>query len=78
MKTENNFELVERRWPSRGGSIWRNNQNMPDVRHLRYAVATTTCRKTVAVMQEMLREAEDQLQSCTASNDVLLKKALDA
>jgi hypothetical protein len=51
---------------------------MPDVRHLRYAVATTTCRKTVAVMQEMLREAEDQLQSCTASNDVLLKKALDA
>lgn len=48
------------------------------VRHLRYAVATTTCRKTVAVMQEMLREAEDQLQSRTASNDVLLKKDLNA
>lgn len=38
------------------------------VRHLRYAVATTTCRKTVAVMQEMLREAEARLQSCTAQN----------
>ena len=38
------------------------------LRHLRYAVAATTCRKTVAVLQEMLREAEARLQSCTAPN----------
>lgn len=32
------------------------------VRSLRYAVATTTCRTTVAVLQQLLREAEARLQ----------------
>lgn len=32
------------------------------VRNLRYAVATTTCRATVAVLKQMLSEAEARLQ----------------
>ena len=31
------------------------------IRQLNYAVATTTCRKTVDVMQQMLRAAEAKL-----------------
>jgi hypothetical protein len=29
-----------------------------DIRHLKHAVATTTCRKTVDVLRQMLRETE--------------------
>lgn len=32
------------------------------VRHLRFAVATTTCRATVDALQQMLREAEAGLE----------------
>jgi hypothetical protein len=31
------------------------------VRHLNYAVATTTCRVTVDVLRQMLRESEAKL-----------------
>jgi translation initiation factor 2B subunit (eIF-2B alpha/beta/delta family) len=31
------------------------------IRHLNYAVATTTCRKTVDVLRQMLRETEAKL-----------------
>lgn len=37
------------------------------VRHLRYAVATTTCRATADVLQQMLRQAEACLQKHHAS-----------
>lgn len=33
------------------------------VRQLRYAVATTTCRETVAVLKQMLHEAEARVLS---------------
>jgi hypothetical protein len=32
------------------------------VRHLRHAVATTTCRATVDALQHMLKDAEARLQ----------------
>lgn len=40
------------------------------VHQLRYAVATTTCRKTVAVLKQMLSEAEARLPSDDASEGV--------
>lgn len=33
------------------------------VRQLNYAVATTTCRKTVEVLRQMLRESEAKLRA---------------
>lgn len=33
------------------------------VSHLRYAVATTTCRKTVEALRDILRDAEERLRS---------------
>ncbi len=38
------------------------------VRHLRYAVATTTCRVTVDTLRQMLREAETRLQKQEAAS----------
>jgi len=47
-----------------------------DVRHLRYALVTTTCRETVDVLQKMLKKAEARLerqkQRLNASNSKLL------
>lgn len=33
------------------------------VRHLKYAVATTTCRETVAMLRKILNESEARLQT---------------
>ena len=33
------------------------------IRHLEHAVATTTCRKTVDVLREMLGESEGKLRA---------------
>lgn len=37
------------------------------IRHLNYAVATTTCQKTVAVLRQMLSEAEAELSAIEPS-----------
>jgi translation initiation factor 2B subunit (eIF-2B alpha/beta/delta family) len=38
------------------------------IRHLNYAVATTTCRKTVDVLRQMLRETEAKLCAIEAKH----------
>ena len=38
------------------------------IRHLKYAIATTSCRHTVAVLREMLSESEAELGGMVATS----------
>lgn len=46
------------------------------IRHLRYALATTTCRATIDLLQQMLREAEANLHKQEQNVDTSRSKPL--